>query len=97
MKAVFIAYDQAYHEQILTILNYAHIKGFTSWQEVQGRGSVTGEPHFGTHAWPSLNSSMLTVIPDEKVKSLLNELRKLEATSKLMGLRAFVWNVEDGI
>ncbi|MBP6611335.1 MAG: hypothetical protein KA206_09645 [Paludibacter sp.] len=97
MKAVFIAYDQAYHEQILTILNYAHIKGFTSWQEVQGRGSVTGEPHFGTHAWPSLNSSMLTVIPDEKVKSLLDELRKLEATSKLMGLRAFVWNVEDGI
>lgn len=97
MKAVFIAYDQAYHEQIIAIFNYAHIKGFTAWEQVQGRGTNTGEPHFGTHAWPSLNSSILTVIPDEKVKSLLAELRKLDQTSTLMGLRAFVWNVEDGI
>lgn len=97
MKAVFIAYDQAYHEQILSIFNYAHIKGFTAWEKVQGRGSNTGEPHFGTHAWPSLNSSILTIIPDEKVKNLLEELRTLDNTSHLMGLRAFVWNVEDGI
>lgn len=97
MKAVFIAFDQAYYEQILTILNFAHIKGFTRWEEVQGRGSNTGEPHYGSHAWPSLNSTILTVIDDAKVKPLLAELKALNATSELMGLRAFVWHVEDGI
>lgn len=97
MKSVFIAFDQAYYEQILSILNYAHIKGFTRWEQVQGRGSKTGEPHYGTHAWPSLNSSILTVIDDAKVKPLLEELKALDQTSDLMGLRAFVWNIEDGI
>jgi len=97
MKSIFIAFDQGYSEQIITILNYNHVRGFTRWEEVQGRGSVSGEPHFGSHAWPSLNSSIITVVDDEKVKPILAELRSLEATSKLMGIRAFVWNVEDGM
>jgi hypothetical protein len=37
------------------------------------------------------------VIDDAKVKPLIAELKALDATSDLMGLRAFVWNVEDGI
>jgi nitrogen regulatory protein PII len=97
MKSIFIVFDQAYYEQILSILNYNHVRGFTRWDQVQGRGSKTGEPHYGTHAWPSLNSSILTVVPEEKVKPLLEELKALDATSDLMGLRAFVWNVEDAI
>jgi nitrogen regulatory protein PII len=97
MKSIFIAFDQAYYEQILNILNYNHVKGFTRWAEVQGRGSKTGEPHYGTHAWPSLNSTILTVVEDEKVKPLLDELKALDATSELMGLRAFVWNIEESI
>jgi nitrogen regulatory protein PII len=64
---------------------------------VQGRGSHTGEPHYGTHAWPSLNSAILTVVPDDNVKPLLEDLKTLDETSKLMGLRAFVWNVEESI
>lgn len=97
MKSVFISFDQAYYEQILHILNYNHIRGFTRWDNVQGRGSQTGEPHYGTHAWPSLNSAILTIVSDDKVKPLLEDLKALDATSKLMGLRAFVWNVEDSI
>jgi nitrogen regulatory protein PII len=97
MKSVFISFDQAYYEQILHILNYSNIRGFTRWDNVQGRGSKTGEAHYGSHAWPSLNGAIMTVIPDEKVKPLLEELKALDATSELMGLRAFVWNIEDGI
>ena len=97
MKSVFISFDQAYYEQILHILNYNNIRGFTRWDNVQGRGSQTGEPHYGTHAWPSLNSAILTIVSDDKVKPLLEDLKALDATSKLMGLRAFVWNVEDSI
>ncbi len=97
MKSLFIVFDQGYYEQILAILNFNHVRGFTRWEEVQGRGSVAGEPHYGNHAWPSLNSSIMAVISDEKVKPLLDELRALDATSELMGLRAFVWNIEDSI
>lgn len=97
MKAIFIAFDQAYNEQIIAILNNNNVRGFTRWEEVHGRGSKTGEPHFGTHAWPSLNSAILVMVDPEKVRSLLNQLRKLDLTSDLMGLRAFVWNIEDGI
>ena len=97
MKSIFIAFDQAYYDQIVTLLNTNHVRGFTRWEEVQGRGSKTGEPHYGSHAWPTLNSSLLTVVDDEKVKSILANLRALNATSDSMGLRAFVWNIEDGI
>ena len=54
MKAIFIAYDQAHHEGIIDILNRHACRGFTGLGIVQGRGSVKGEPHYGTHAWPSL-------------------------------------------
>ena len=97
MKSIFIVFDQAYYEQILLILDYNHVRGFTRWDNVQGRGSKTGEPHYGSHAWPSLNSAMLVMVDPEKVRTLLDQLRKLDLTSDLMGLRAFVWNIEDGI
>lgn len=97
MKSIFIAFDQAYYDQILVILNSNHVRGFTRWEEVHGRGSKTGEPHYGSHAWPTLNSSILTVVEDGKVKPILDDLRALNATSDRMGIRAFVWNVEDGM
>ena len=97
MKSIFITFDQAYYEQVQTILTLNHVRGFTGWESVIGRGSNTGEPHYGTHAWPSLNTAIITVVPDEKVKPILAELRELDGTSELMGIRAFVWNIEDGI
>ena len=97
MKSIFITFDQAYYEQVQTILTLNHVRGFTGWESVIGRGSSTGEPHYGTHAWPSLNTAIITVVPDEKVKPILAELRQLDGTSELMGIRAFVWNIEDGI
>lgn len=97
MKSIFIAFDQAYYEQILSVLRGNNVRGFTSWEEVQGRGSKTGEPHLGTYAWPTLNSAMLTIVEDDRVKNILKDLKALDATSDLMGLRAFVWNIEDMI
>jgi len=97
MKSLFITFDQGYYEQILSILNFNHVRGFTRWAEVQGRGSKTGEPHYGNHAWPSLNSAIIAMVDDNKTEKLLEELKALDQTSKLMGLRAFVWNIEESI
>mgnify|MGYP000824666604 CR=1 FL=1 len=47
MKSVFITFDQAFYERILALLDRQNCRGFSYWQQVQGRGSVKGEPHYG--------------------------------------------------
>ncbi len=97
MKAVFIAYDQAHHHKIIDTLDRLSCRGFTSWEQVSGRGSNTGEPHYGTHAWPSLASAILAMVPDDRVSSLLARLKAIDDESPRLGLRAFVWNIECAI
>lgn len=94
MKTVFIAYNQAYHEIILRLLSRLALRGYTSWEQVQGKGSKDGEPHIGSHAWPTMNGAMLVVAPTERVPQLLAELRRLDEATPDQGLRAFVWSVE---
>lgn len=97
MKSVFIAYDQAHHEAIIDILDRMSCRGFTAFGEVQGRGSETGVPHYGTHAWPALASAMITFVPDDRLENLLRRLHDLDESKPLLGLRAFVWDVEKSI
>ncbi len=97
MKSVFIAYDKALHDFVIEALNSSLCKGYTLIPEAAGRGSVTGEPHLGSHAWPSTNSAIITVTKDEQVEPLFNRLRKIDKDNPLLGLRAFVWNVEQSI
>ena len=97
MKAVFIAYDQAHHENVIEVLNRTSCRGFTAFGEVQGRGSKTGDPHYGTHAWPSLASAIVTFVPDEQLDLLMERLHELDEIKPMLGLRAFAWNVEKSI
>ena len=94
MKAVFISYNQALTDRVHAILDEQSIRGFTKWALTEGRGSFDGEPHYGTHAWPSMNASIMAVVEDEKVAPLLEALRAMDATTSQQGSRAFVWNVE---
>ena len=71
MKSVLITFDQAYYERIIALLDRLGCRGFTYLERVQGRGSKTGDPHFGSHAWPSMCSAILSVVEDEKVDPLL--------------------------
>jgi hypothetical protein len=90
MKAVFISAYQAFHQDIIHVFDKLEIRGFTYWEEVQGRGSYDGEPHYGTHAWPTLNCSFMTFVEEKQVLPLLEELRKLDKAAPLQGIRAFV-------
>ncbi|GHT30394.1 hypothetical protein FACS189432_09590 [Bacteroidia bacterium] len=94
MKSVFITYNQAFKDELITILDRMSIRGFTMWETVQGRGSVKGDPHYGDHAWPTLNSAILAVVPDEKVDALLKKVHNLDMNFELQGIHAFVWNIE---
>ncbi len=97
MKAIFISFNQAYYETILTIMDRNNIRGFTYWETVQGRGSNKGEPHFGSHAWPTLNSAIMTIVEDRQVDNFLDLLHKLDTQTEAQGLRAFVWDVNQTI
>lgn len=97
MKAILIAYDQAHYEGIIDVLTRSNCRGFTAVDTVRGRGSVSGDPHYGSHAWPSLAGAIITMVEDEKVDSLLAKLHTLDENKPLLGLRAFVWNIEKSI
>lgn len=94
MKAIFITFDQAHYERVVTMLEKLNCRGFTSWPQVSGRGSKTGEPHYGTHAWPSMASAIISIVDDERVEGVLGQLKALDEERPKLGLRAFVWNVE---
>jgi nitrogen regulatory protein PII len=79
------------------MLDRIGIRGFTWWESVQGRGSVDGEPRRGTHTWPEMNSALITVVPDEKVGEILARVRKINAVNEEVGIRAFVWNIEETV
>ena len=93
MKAVFIAFNQAHTEKVEFILDHMEIRGYTWWNNVQGRGSLSGEPRMGTHTWPEMNSALLAIVPEETVQPLLENIRKLDEINREVGVRAFVWDV----
>jgi len=97
MKAVMILIDQAHYDEIIENLSSLNIRGFTSWKEVHGKGSKTGFPHYGSHAWPSVNNAILTMVENDRVPLLLKYLKELDNDSPNLGLRAFVWNIEEAI
>jgi len=93
MKAIMIVYNQAYSEKVEYMLEKLGIKGYTLWENVQGRGSSSGVPHLGTHTWPEINKSLLTVIDDELVDTVLEKVKKIDAINEEVGIRAFVWDI----
>ena len=94
MKAIFIAFDRAHYDDVINVLNHNNCRGFTYWQDVQGRGTRTGEPHYGSHAWPGMNSSIMSIVEDARVSPVLDALRAIDEAKPALGLRAFVWTVE---
>lgn len=97
MKAIFISYNQAYNQEVIEVLEANGQRGFTSWEDIQGRGSVDGIPHLGNHAWPEMNHAVLTMVDDDKVAGIMKDLKAKDDSFKDLGLRAFVWAIEQYI
>ena len=76
MKCVMITFDQASYENVIEALDRSNCRGFSMCRQVEGRGSKTGEPHFGSHAWPSMWLKILKSI------RCLNDCIKSTRTTK---------------
>lgn len=97
MKAIFVAYNQAYNDEIIELLEGFGQRGFTEWREIGGRGSIDGEPHLGSHAWPTQNHALLTVVDDSLAALVMDALRSTDEANPKLGLRAYVLPVEQAI
>ncbi|HPG73621.1 MAG TPA: hypothetical protein PLM49_04965 [Bacteroidales bacterium] len=72
------------------------IRGYSQWSNMQGRGSTTGNPHYGTHTWPEINSAILCIVEEEMVDVLLQKIKNLDHINTEVGIRAFVWDITGG-
>ena len=97
MKSVFIVFNQANTERVEYMLEQLGVRGFSFFEQVQGQGTKTGEPRRGTHTWPEMNSAIITIVEDDKVDMLLKTIHKLDLRNKEIGVRAFVWNIEQSV
>lgn len=95
MKALFIAFNQAFNQDVIKILEFHGQRGFTRWTDVGGRGSDTGTPHFGDHAWPEMNQAVMAFVPDGgTAKKIIAALGRLDASAPDLGLRVFSWDAD---
>ena len=53
--------------------------------------------HLGTHTWPEINGVTLTFVEPDKVPLLLEAVKRIDEINKDVGIRAFVWDVEQAV
>jgi len=94
LKSVMIVFNQANTERVEYLLDMLGVRGFTFFENVQGRGTNNGEPRRGSHAWPEMNNAMLCVVEEEQVEPLLEGVQKLDLRNQEVGVKAFVWSIE---
>ncbi len=94
MTENFLEYNQAYYDEIILLLEKHGTRGYTCWTEISGRGSYNGEPHLGSHTWPTFNDALLSFVEDDKVDAIMESLHKLDKVSEELGLRAFAWKID---
>ena len=94
MKAMFIAYNQAYNQEIVELLAAHGQRGFTRWEGVEGKGNFNGFPRFGSHAWPVMNIAVLAFVEESALGGITSELKAKDEASRELGLRFFTWNVD---
>ena len=92
-KCVMIVFNQSNTGRVEYMLDVLNIKGFTFFEQVQGRGTNGGEPRRGTHAWPEMNSCVMTIVDEEQMAVLLESIKKLDMRNEEVGVRAFVWDI----
>ena len=92
-KCVMIVFNQSNTGRVEYMLDVLGIKGFTFFEQVQGRGTNGGEPRRGTHAWPEMNSCVMTIVDEAQMDVLLESVKKLDMRNEEVGVRAFAWDV----
>jgi len=97
MKLVLIVFNFIYDDSVRAIIERLGIPGFTEVPRVFGTGE-SGK-RFGTHAFPGHDTMLFTVLSEEQVALLLEQVRQFKAglterAKRHGGIKAFVLPVE---
>ena len=93
MKAIFLSCNQALYEEVLHEMKRLGVRGYTGWEEVEGCGMLTGDPHLGTNAWPTMNAALIAMVEEPKASEFLDAVRRIDAENEKLGIRAFWWEI----
>lgn len=94
MKMIMISYNSAIESEVTEVLKNLSIQNFTKWTNVLGKGEKSGS-HFGTEIWPGINSVIAIALEDNKKDEVIAQIRKLRTRFVKIGVKAFVWNLEE--
>lgn len=94
MKGLMIIFNQALSEEIVELFDDLEIRGFTKMNDLQGRGTNSGEPRMGTHTWPALNNGIYAFMQEEEAEKMISALNEINKNSEEQGLKVFSWDVE---
>ena len=94
MKLVMICYNEAMDDEITELLQQADVKGYTKWTKVLGKGQ-TSEPHLLSHIWPKANNVIAIAVEEDVAKIILEKVRDMKAKAGTVGLKAFMWEIDD--
>ncbi len=94
MKLLMIIVESVHKVELEVLLNRHDIVGYTEIPQVFGSGT-TGQ-RMGSRAFPKTSSIIFTVIPDEVLRPLVDDIeRYCEACMKHM--KMIVWSIEQVI
>jgi hypothetical protein len=92
MKLLMIIVESIHKEELEVLLNRNRVIGYTEIPQVHGVGS--SGVRMGSRAFPHTSSLFFTVVPDEQVQSLREDITNYcEACLKRM--KMIVWSVEE--
>lgn len=94
MKIIMIVYNSAVNDEVMEILEACKVKGYTKWEKVYGKGTISGT-HLGSDIWPGENSALFIALPEENAEILFAELKKLRIKLGSLGLKAFSWELAE--
>ena len=86
MLLMFIVYSNAVDEEMIEIIK-SNSEGYTKFVGVQGEGH--GEPHLGTHIWPSVNNCIMAAIDNKNGKSIAASTKELKDKFPDIGIKIF--------
>jgi len=94
MKAVLIIHNAAIDEEVNELLESAGIDCYTKFPNTVGRGRAS-EPHLNTDVWPGINCGTLVVTGEASAKELMEKVRQMRKKWASVGIKAFMWEIED--
>jgi len=75
MYLFFIVYEEVLDEEITTLLDKLKLDRYIKWDKVKGKWK---EKHMGTHIWPREYNTILTMVRQEEIERVKQEIKKLQ-------------------